>query len=601
MFRLTPIQTAPRTALSPWQHNSIAAFSDGGLVLAWDTGLVHQFQLVSPEGLFQNSGEIRPGGRSAVPNIAVLPDDRFVISYTAGQGFDDDSTSGFQMFDRDGTSLSDPIPIFLGASTPTLALIIQSTDNGEIAVAATGYGYDGSEGAAILGRFDTAGNALSPVAIANQSTDRQQSAYDLEITENGQIIIAWSSETVLLRQQSSFIRIFDADETAVTDQIQLNQYIVSDQGRPSIAILSDGRIIATWESAFQDRSEKGIYARLFSADGVALTDEFRVNQQTLGDQTRPDVLAMPDGGFTIAWTNWETGNIHARSYDTDGTPLADEVALTDAEGYEFQQELVGLGGNRFGMVWTASTDMLGFATFSTNQPTTENDLINGTRGGDVIAALAGDDLVSGLKGADDLNGQDGADTLRGGVDADTLTGGNGDDNLLGQRHGDLMFGGNGRDTLKGGGGNDTLSGGAENDFLKGGTRRDSILGGDGDDRLLGNAHNDTLRGGSGNDLLIAGGENDLLDGGAGDDTLRGGDGADVFIFYPDAGNDIIQDFDVLSDSLQFHIPDPGQADYTLLSAQEHQDGLVLTLTEGGTILLQGVTDAEALNIVVDYL
>ncbi|MCT4553944.1 MAG: hypothetical protein N4A53_04585 [Pelagimonas sp.] len=406
---------------------------------------------------------------------------------------------------------------------------------------------------------------------------------------------------MLLRQQSSFIRIFDADETAVTDQIQLNQYIVSDQGRPSIAILSDGRIIATWESAFQDRSEKGIYARLFSADGVALTDEFRVNQQTLGDQTRPDVLAMPDGGFTIAWTNWETGNIHARSYDTDGTPLADEVALTDAEGYEFQQELVGLGGNRFGMVWTASTDMLGFATFSTNQPTTENDLINGTRGGDVIAALAGDDLVSGLKGADDLNGQDGADTLRGGVDADTLTGGNGDDNLLGQRHGDLMFGGNGRDTLKGGGGNDTLSGGAENDFLKGGTRRDSILGGDGDDRLLGNAHNDTLRGGSGNDLLIAGGENDLLDGGAGDDTLRGGDGADVFIFYPDAGNDIIQDFDVLSDSLQFHIPDPGQADYTLLSAQEHQDGLVLTLTEGGTILLQGVTDAEALNIVVDYL
>jgi Ca2+-binding RTX toxin-like protein len=155
--------------------------------------------------------------------------------------------------------------------------------------------------------------------------------------------------------------------------------------------------------------------------------------------------------------------------------------------------------------------------------------------------------------------------------------------------------------LKGGGGNDTLSGGAENDFLKGGTRRDSILGGAGDDRLLGNAHNDTLRGGSGNDLLIAGGENDLLDGGAGDDTLRGGDGADVFIFYPDAGNDIIQDFDVLSDSLQFHIPDPGQADYTLLSAQEHQDGLVLTLTEGGTILLQGVTDAEALNIVVDYL
>ena len=70
------------------------------------------------------------------------------------------------------------------------------------------------------------------------------------------------------------------------------------QNRPDVAILSDGDVVVTWEGRGVG-DHNGIFMRRFSADGAS--DEARVNQTTSGDQSRPVVAAVPDGGIVFAW------------------------------------------------------------------------------------------------------------------------------------------------------------------------------------------------------------------------------------------------------------------------------------------------------------
>lgn len=112
-----------------------------------------------------------------------------------------------------------------------------------------------------------------------------------------------------------------------------------------------------------------------------------------------------------------------------------------------------------------------------------------------------------------------------------------------------------------------------------GTTKDTItgfewaVGGLGADVIFGNASanvllgeyfgmgpggNDSLYGYAGNDLIYGGDGDDVIVGGAGKDILTGGAGADIFVYdlqsdstFAAAGRDLIQDFNVANDVLDF--------------------------------------------------
>ena len=116
---------------------------------------------------------------------------------------------------------------------------------------------------------------------------------------------------------------------------------------------------------------------------------------------------------------------------------------------------------------------------------------------------------------------------------------------------DVFFTGSAMDTLLGGTGNDLLSGGTENDRLIGGAGNDQLQGGDDDDRLIGGGGMDDLSGGGGGEVLVGGAGRDRIAGGNADDLLTGGGQADVFVFSGGARADVITDFQVGVDHLQF--------------------------------------------------
>jgi Ca2+-binding RTX toxin-like protein len=132
--------------------------------------------------------------------------------------------------------------------------------------------------------------------------------------------------------------------------------------------------------------------------------------------------------------------------------------------------------------------------------------------------------------------------------------------------------------------NDTLFGGQGNDVAYGGQGDDLVYGNTGSDIIVGNHGNDTLYGNDGDDTLI---------GGAGNDVMVGGDGADKFrVLLSDngttlSGNDTISDFSAAKgDLIQV------EANSVTAVASDASGNAVITLTNGGTITLTGVSSSE---------
>jgi hypothetical protein len=68
-----------------------------------------------------------------------------------------------------------------------------------------------------------------------------------------------------------------------------------------VVTLADGSVIIAWSSEGQDGSMGGVFARHFSATGVALGAEFQVNQFTPNNQRTPAIAALPNGGYVVTW------------------------------------------------------------------------------------------------------------------------------------------------------------------------------------------------------------------------------------------------------------------------------------------------------------
>ncbi|MEM5585778.1 calcium-binding protein [Roseibium sp. AS2] len=109
----------------------------------------------------------------------------------------------------------------------------------------------------------------------------------------------------------------------------------------------------------------------------------------------------------------------------------------------------------------------------------------------------------------------------------------------------------------------------------------------GDDIVAGFAIDDVIDAGDGNDTIYGQNGNDILIGGLGDDTLDGGKGADTYRYALGDGHDwIIESYgNGTSDTLEFAAGITA-SDISLSRSQEDVEDILLTFSDGGTILLE---------------
>jgi hypothetical protein len=103
-----------------------------------------------------------------------------------------------------------------------------------------------------------------------------------------------------------------------TAEFQVNTYTMSYQEFSSVATLSTGGFVVTWHSNGQDGDGFGIYAQRYDANGSRVGSEFQVNTYTTSDQLLPSVAALSTGGFVVTWnSNGQDGSangVYAQSY-----------------------------------------------------------------------------------------------------------------------------------------------------------------------------------------------------------------------------------------------------------------------------------------------
>ena len=103
-------------------------------------------------------------------------------------------------------------------------------------------------------------------------------------------------------------RMFDADAAPLTGEIamQVPGFGIPQPGDaggfPEVVPGPDGTFLVAWSQS--DGSSSGVFAQLFSPDGVVLGYRMRLNTTTLNVQTWPTLAAGPGGTFVAAWTSF---------------------------------------------------------------------------------------------------------------------------------------------------------------------------------------------------------------------------------------------------------------------------------------------------------
>jgi Ca2+-binding RTX toxin-like protein len=347
-------------------------------------------------------------------------------------------------------------------------------------------------------------------------------------------------------------------------------FTVGEGQRAQVTGLTNGNFAVAYQrdsAPGADQLNSDIFVRVFNPEGGASPE--LVVTQTANNEFIPAITHLLDGGFFIAWFDFDLKEVRGQRYDAAGDRVGETIVVLNGLGLLALIE-IDASLTTDGRILLSISD--GFTDIREVILDPRDNVINGTSGDDVlttqttastVSAGAGRDKVFGQKGNDTIDGGEGNDVLQGGGGVDTINGGEGNDVVVlldGHNSDNIDGGGGGRDLLElrlvaaRGAGVDLAAG---TWFMTPGFAEDSIVigpptksgpppvftpvvaraitnvefvsGTQKDDRMAGSSANNQLYGNDGDDRLSGAGGADILGGGDGDDTLDGGAGADRLI------------------------------------------------------------------------
>ncbi len=255
--------------------------------------------------------------------------------------------------------------------------------------------------------FNASGTTLVGEFQVNTISDKDQVIPDVAMDDDGDFVVAWTTEGQVSSGADVFARRFNAAGMGLGDDFLVNVTTGRGQQNPAVAMDGDGDVIVSWESSHQDGFSWGIFAQVYDASGNVLVEEFQVNSNTQGPQIRPDVSSNSDGDTIVVWLGLDATHhpaIHAQRY-TLPQPSEDfsvgaegEIVLSNYVGLEEAPAAVAVDANRnFVAVWQSyGEDGSGLGIFgrrldSMGDPLGESFLVtNTTVGNQSNPAVAAD-------------------------------------------------------------------------------------------------------------------------------------------------------------------------------------------------------------------
>ncbi|RTL21247.1 MAG: hypothetical protein EKK55_16455, partial [Rhodocyclaceae bacterium] len=215
---------------------------------------------------------------------------------------------------------------------------------------------DGSNDGIYAQRYDASGIPVGPEFRVNSSTSGYQVEGQVTGLSDGSFVVLWTDQSGLDGSSYGiYMQRYSALGVALGGQQRVNATTSSQQELPTVAAY-DGGFVTAWASYSQDGSGWGIYAQRYANDGSAVGAEFRVNSTTSGEQYEPEVAALADGRFVVVWRdNSQDGSsygVYAQRYNADGTAAGSEFRVNTAtSGAQYEPAVAMLEGGGFVVTW----------------------------------------------------------------------------------------------------------------------------------------------------------------------------------------------------------------------------------------------------------
>ncbi|MBI5257932.1 MAG: hypothetical protein HY855_15615 [Burkholderiales bacterium] len=290
--------------------------------------------------------------------------------------------------------------------------------------------------------------------LVNTQTTGDQTLAETARLNNGGFVTVWvdwadSSHSTAADGSQSGIKaqLFTAGGVKAGKEILVNTATINWQQDPHVAVLKNGNFVVTWTDNQGDASGRGVKAQVFNATGDRVGGEIAVNTTTPADQVHPQVAALKNGGFVVAWDDWSDGiDVRAQVFGNTGARVGSEILVNATkDGAQDGTRLAALDDGGFVVTWTENWRDVKSQAF---------DASGNRQGGEVLVNTT------------TAGGQSGAQVTALGSAAYLVAW---NDDLYGPSDGSgaavkaqlfavdkAVSGGSGNDVLTGGAGNDTL-------------------------------------------------------------------------------------------------------------------------------------------------
>ncbi|MCC6926444.1 cadherin domain-containing protein [Novosphingobium sp.] len=275
------------------------------------------------------------------PQIASLANGGFVVTWETSDTTQDGSGSAIKarIFSSTGvpvggeflvnslSSLNQQQPSVTGLADGSFVIAWQTTDTTR----------DSGGGAVMARRFDANGAALGSDFLINTSTSYTENNVDLVTLNDGRFAASWTlslSGSAL----SSYVRIFNADGTPATSDLQFGQ-----ASETSVTALSNGGLAISYTRG------SNVYLRIVDANGALVG-----NENLVGAGRGGEITTLANGNVIVTWNN---SSEMARVFNVNGTPEGNEFAVGNPT-LQYDRTIVALDNGGFAVAWTDFVNQL---------------------------------------------------------------------------------------------------------------------------------------------------------------------------------------------------------------------------------------------------
>ncbi|MEH0887407.1 Ig-like domain-containing protein, partial [Enterobacter sp. UNJFSC 003] len=209
---------------------------------------------------------------------------------------------------------------------------ITQLSGGQIAItyAVKGTGYDTS-----VMMYDPVTHTAGTPTVVNQTTAGDQASATVSALDNGNFVVSWDSSDNNGPDQSGYSvwgRIYDESGKALSNEFLINTDTVGNQHLPTVVSRADGSFVAVFISATDGDAGTGtygIYAQDFDANGNKVGQEMQINQLTYGDQVDVSATFVEGGQLYVTWTDEGVGDGSGSAIKGRLVDLVETLGLSD--------------------------------------------------------------------------------------------------------------------------------------------------------------------------------------------------------------------------------------------------------------------------------